>query len=72
MSNTILTIIGWGLFYWAVFLYIFWVLVERTFFAGSDQKRWDPTAHVDVAPAGAAARRPVDAVPSTIPLRRTV
>lgn len=31
MSNATLALIGWGLFCWVVFLYIFWVLVERTF-----------------------------------------
>jgi len=49
MSNVILTMIGWGLFYWVVYLYIFWVLVERAFFAGSDPECWDPNAQTDIA-----------------------
>jgi hypothetical protein len=46
MSNAALTMIGWGLFYWMVCLYVFWALAERTFFAGSDPERWDPRAQV--------------------------
>jgi hypothetical protein len=46
MSNAVLTMIGWGLFYWMVCLYVFWALAERTFFAGSDPERWDPRAQV--------------------------
>ena len=48
MSNVILSVIGWGLFYWVVYLYIFWVLVERAFFAGSDPECWDPNARTDM------------------------
>ena len=48
MSNVILSMIGWGLFYWVVYLYIFWVLVERAFFAGSDPEHWEPGAHTDI------------------------
>ncbi len=49
MSNTILAMIGWGLFYWVVFLYVFWVIVERMFFAGCDPERWDPNARADTS-----------------------
>lgn len=31
MSNANLALIGWGFLCWALFLYIFWLLVERTF-----------------------------------------
>ncbi len=58
MSNTILAIIGWGLFYWVLFLYVFWVIVERTFFTGSDPERWDPNAHTDARQATGDASEP--------------
>lgn len=49
MSNAVLSMIGWGLFYWILCLYVFWAFAERTFFAGSDPERWDPHAHADQA-----------------------
>ena len=70
MSNVILTMIGWGLFYWVVYLCIFWVLVERAFFAGSDPECWDPNARVGHAPSDAGSLRPLEVVPSATPLRR--
>lgn len=39
MLNANLALIGWALFCWAAFLYIFWVLVERTFSAAGNLER---------------------------------
>lgn len=41
MLNANLALIGWVLFCWAAFLYIFWVLVERTFSVASDAEHCD-------------------------------
>jgi hypothetical protein len=70
MANAILTIISWGLFYLFLFLYIFWIFVERAFFTGSDPEHWDSHAHADEAGSAAEHPRPIDAVPSATPLRR--
>jgi hypothetical protein len=59
MSNTVLAIIGWGLFYWVVFLYIFWVVVERTFFAGSDPERWEPSRLAETSEASGDDPEPI-------------
>lgn len=58
MPNAVLTMIGWGLFYWMVCLYVFWVLVERTFFAGSDPERWDPHPQTDTTGSTREEHRP--------------
>lgn len=70
MSNTILAIIGWGLFYWVVFLYVFWVIVERTFFAGSDPERWEPNAHTETSDATGDAPEPLLHLPRISTLGR--
>jgi hypothetical protein len=51
MLHAILTLAGWGFFYGGLLLYIVWVIVERTFFAGTDPERWDPKAHDVIAVA---------------------
>jgi hypothetical protein len=51
MLHAILTLAGWGLFYGGLLLYIVWVIVERTFFAGTDPERWDPKAQNAMAVA---------------------
>jgi hypothetical protein len=48
-TNALMTMVGWGLFYWMVCLYVYWVLAERTFFAGSDPERWDPCPQIRTA-----------------------
>lgn len=58
MPNAVLTMIGWGLFYWMVCLYVFWVLAERTFFAGSDPERWDPNPQTDTTGSTREEHRP--------------
>ena len=49
MTNAILTLSGWGLFYGGLLLYIVWVVAERAFFAGSDPEGWRPTSQDTIA-----------------------
>ena len=67
MSNAILTLSGWGLFYGGLLLYIVWVVAERTFFAGSDPERWDPESRDATA---VSDPRPLVHFASAAPLRR--
>lgn len=70
MANIMLETIGWGLFYWVVFLYIFWVIVERTFFADSDPERWEPKAQTETPEATGDLREPLLRVPRISTLGR--
>jgi hypothetical protein len=64
MSNATLTLIGWGLFYWVVFLYLFWVLVERTFSVATDPKRREHRAPDGTAGSTTRDPHPTPHVPS--------
>ncbi len=72
MWNTILAMIGWGLFYWVVFLYVFWIVVERNFFAGSDPERWEPSGRADTSEVPADEPVPILHFPSISTLGRPV
>lgn len=63
MPNAVLTMVGWGLFYWMVCIYVFWVLAERTFFAGSDPERWDPHPQTDATGSTPEKHRPTARFP---------
>ena len=63
MLNTNLALIGWVLFCWVVFLYIFWILVERTFSVASDPERYNQRALQDTAGSTAADPRPTPHLP---------
>ena len=63
MPNAVLTMIGWGLFYWMVCLYVFWVLAERTFFTGSDPECWNPHPQTDTTGSTREAHRPAARFP---------
>jgi hypothetical protein len=63
MLNTNLALIGWVLFCWAAFLYIFWVLVERTFFVAGDPERCDQPALHDAVGSTAAGPHPTTHLP---------
>lgn len=56
MSNVTLSLIGWGLFFWVLFLYLFWLLVERTFVVRSGPEHWDQ--HAPDGTGAQAARDP--------------
>ena len=70
MSNAVPTMVGWGLFYWMVCLYVFWALAERTFFAGSDPERWDPCAQVGAASSARDDHRSTPHLPNISTLGR--
>jgi hypothetical protein len=70
MPNAVLTIIGWGLFYWMLCLYVFWVLAERTFFAGSDPEIWDPHLQADASGSEPDVHRPAACFPDISTLGR--
>jgi len=70
MSNAVLTMIGWGLFYWMMCLYVFWVIAERTFFAGSDPERWDPHPQTDTTGSIRDDHRPTPHFPQVSTLGR--
>jgi len=63
MLNTNLALIGWVLFCWVVFLYIFWALVERTFSVASDPECCNQRALHDTAGSTAADPRPTPHLP---------
>jgi hypothetical protein len=70
MLNTNLALIGWVLFCWVAFLYIFWVLVERTFFVASDPDRCDRHTLHDEAGSTAASPHPTPHFPRVSTLDR--
>jgi len=70
MSSVILTMIGLGFFYCVLLFYIAWVVLERTFFAGSDPERWAPYSQADEAGSAAEGPWPLVHVPSATPLGR--
>jgi hypothetical protein len=42
MSDTILALFGWGLFYGGLLLHVAGTIAERAFFTENDPEHWDP------------------------------